>query len=143
MPEAAQLAGVAGATGHGAAEEGWGGLEHVSFEVDVWQPLNPAQDAGVNIAAATYTGAGDTAELHILVPHAEPVRHALAITHQAVTSEREVVVVQAQDRPGELADLTRKVAQAGINLDLVYVATGSRVVFGADDLDGLRAALGQ
>ena len=100
-------------------------------------------DAGVNIAAATYTGAGDTAELHILVPHAEPVRHALAITNQAVTSEREVVVVQAQDRPGELADLARKVAQAGINLDLVYVATGSRVVFGADDLDGLRAALGQ
>ena len=100
-------------------------------------------DAGVNIAAATFTGKGTTAELHILVPHAEPVRHALAITNQAITGEREVVVVQAQDRPGELADLARRVAHAGINLDLVYVATGSRVVLGSEDLDGLRAALGQ
>ena len=105
--------------------------------------VTAVSDAGVNLAAATYTGAGDTAEVHILVPHAEPVRHALAITNQAVTGEREVVVVQAQDRPGELADLTRKVARAGINLDLVYVATGSRVVFGAEDIDALRAALGQ
>ena len=42
-----------------------------------------------------------------------------------------------------LADLTRKVAQAGVNLDLVYVATRNRIVFGAPDLDALRAALGQ
>ncbi len=100
-------------------------------------------DAGVNISAATCTGPAETAELHILVPHAEAVRHALAISNQAITSEREVVVVQAQDRPGELADLARKVTGAGINLDLLYVATGSRVVFGSDDLEGLRAALGQ
>ena len=39
-----------------------------------------------------------------------------------------------------LADLAGKVAAAGVNLDLVYVATGNRVVFGADDLEGLRAA---
>lgn len=99
-------------------------------------------DAGVNIAAATCTGAAERAQLHILVPHAEAAKHALAITNQAITSEREVVVVQAKDQPGELADMARKVAKAGINLDLVYVATGSRVVFGAEDLDGLRAALG-
>ena len=35
-------------------------------------------DAGVNLAAATYTGGGEKAELHILVPFAEPVRHAQA-----------------------------------------------------------------
>jgi hypothetical protein len=99
-------------------------------------------DAGVNLAAATYTGAGRTAELHILVPHAEPVRHALAITSQAVTREREVVVVEIDDdRPGVLADLARKVAEAGVNIDLVYVATHNRVVFGSPDIDRLRAAL--
>jgi hypothetical protein len=42
-----------------------------------------------------------------------------------------------------LADLTRKIAKAGVNLDLVYVATRNRVVFGADDLETLRAALGE
>lgn len=98
-------------------------------------------DAGVNLAAATCMGGGSTAELHILVPHAEPVKRALAITNTAVTREREVVVVQAHDRPGELAGLARTVADAGINIDLLYVATNSRVVFGSDDLDGLSAAL--
>jgi hypothetical protein len=98
-------------------------------------------DAGVNIAAATCIGGGDRAELHILVPHVEAARHLLAISHVAVTREREVVVVQVEDRPGVLADLTRKIARAGVNLDLVYVATRNRVVFGAADLTALTAAL--
>ena len=99
-------------------------------------------DAGVNIAAATCVGPGERAELHILVPHAGAAKHALAISHVAVTREREVVVVDVADRPGVLADLTRKIASAGVNLDLVYVATRNRVVFGAGDLTALRSALG-
>jgi hypothetical protein len=98
-------------------------------------------DAGVNIAAATCIGSGEQAELHILVPHAEAAKHALAISHVGVTREREVVVVQVEDRPGVLADLTRKIARAGVNLDLVYIATQNRVVFGAADIAGLRTAL--
>jgi hypothetical protein len=98
-------------------------------------------DAGVNIAAATCLGDGDRAELHILVPHAEAAKHLLGISHLAVSREREVVVVNVEDRPGVLADLTRRIAQAGVDLDLVYVATQNRVVFGASDLDGLKAAL--
>jgi hypothetical protein len=98
-------------------------------------------DAGVNLAAATCVGAGERAELHILVPHPEAAKHALAISQLAVTREREVVVVDVEDRPGVLADLTRKIARAGINIDLVYVATRSRVVFGAADVAALRAAV--
>lgn len=101
-------------------------------------------DAGVNLAAATCVGMGERAELHILVPHAEAARHVLAISHQAVvTREREVVVVDIEDRPGALADLARTVAEAGVDIDLVYVATHNRVVFGSHDLPGLKAALGQ
>jgi hypothetical protein len=59
-----------------------------------------------------------------------------------VGEDREVVVVEAQDHPGVLADLARRVADAGVNLDLVYVATGTRIVFGSDDMPALRAALG-
>jgi hypothetical protein len=98
-------------------------------------------DAGVNIAAATCVGSGERAELHILVPHAEAARHSLAISHLAVSREREVVVVDVEDRPGVLADLTRRIARAGVDLDLVYVATRNRVVFGAPDLRALQAAL--
>ena len=99
-------------------------------------------DAGVNIAAATCIGPGDRAEHHIHDRHAEAPRHSLAISHLAVSREREVVVIDVEDRPGVLADMTRKIARAGVDLDLVYVATQNRVVFGASDLDALRAALG-
>lgn len=99
-------------------------------------------DAGVNLAAATCMGTAEQVELHILVPHAEAARHALALSQLAVTREREVVVVEVEDRPGVLADLTRRVANAGVDLDLVYIATRNRVVFGSPDLDGLKAVLG-
>jgi hypothetical protein len=98
-------------------------------------------DAGVNIAAATCVGTAERAELHILVRHAEAAKHSLAISHLSVNREREVVVVDVHDRPGELADLARKIAGAGINLDLVYVATADRVVFGSNDLEGLKKVL--
>jgi hypothetical protein len=106
------------------------------------QVAGAISDAGVNIAAATCVGPGQQAELHILVPHAEAARHLLAISHLAVSREREVVVIDIEDRPGVLADLTRRIARAGVNLDLVYVATRNRLVFGAPDLAALRAALG-
>ncbi len=99
-------------------------------------------DAGVNISAATCTRPADMAALHILVKNPEAAKHALATAGVTVTGEREVVVVDADDRPGVLADLARKVAEAGINLDLLYLATKTRIVFGSSDLDGLRRALG-
>jgi hypothetical protein len=106
------------------------------------QVAGAISDAGVNIAAATFVGEGQRAELHILVKHPEAAKHSLAISQLAVTRQREVAVVEVEDRPGVLADLTRKIARAGVNLDLVYVATRNRVVFGAADLEALRTALG-
>ncbi len=99
-------------------------------------------DAGVNLAAATCTGPAEKADLHVLVKHAEAAKRVLAIAGLTVVDEREVVVVDAEDRPGYLADLARRVAEAGVDLDLVYVATGTRIVFGAPDIEGLKAALG-
>jgi hypothetical protein len=105
------------------------------------QVASAISDAGVNIAAATCLGPGERAELHILVPHGGAVKHLLGISHLTVTREREVVVLEVEDRPGVLADLTRKIARAGVDLDLVYIATRNRVVFGAPDLEALKAAL--
>lgn len=99
-------------------------------------------DAGVNLAAVTHIGDDPDAELHVLVRHAEATRRVLEPAGVTVTEDREVVVVDAEDRPGVLADLARRVADAGINLDLVYVATRNRIVFGAADVAALRAALG-
>ena len=98
-------------------------------------------DAGVNMSAATFLGGESKAELHVLVPHAEAAKHAMGHAGLAVTREREVLVVDVDDRPGVLADLASKVGNAGVDLDLVFVATHNRVVFGAEDMDALRTVL--
>ena len=83
-------------------------------------------DAGVNIAAATCTGPGKQAELHILVPHAGAVKHLLGISQLAVSREREVVVVDVEDRPGVLASTSisstspRRIASSSAQPILVH-----------------------
>ena len=55
--------------------------------------------------------------------------------------EREVAVVEVEDRPGVLGEVARKLADAGVNIELVYLASGTRLVIGAADLDKVRAAV--
>ena len=100
-------------------------------------------DAGVNIAAATCLAAsGPGRAAHPRAARRRRARTPWPSPTSRSTREREVAVVEVDDRPGVLADLAGKVAAAGVNLDLVYVATRNRVVFGAADLDALKAALG-
>ncbi len=55
--------------------------------------------------------------------------------------EHEVIVTPVKDQPGALAQLLGPVADAGVNIDLAYTATDSRLVLGVDDLERARAAL--
>jgi Amino acid permease len=58
-----------------------------------------------------------------------------------VRGEREVIVAPIEDRPGGLASLLAPLAAAGVNADLLYLATDSRVVIGVEDLERAQAAL--
>jgi hypothetical protein len=51
------------------------------------------------------------------------------------------VVVGLVDRPGALGETTRKVADAGVNVELAYLATNTRLVLAAADVDELKAAV--
>jgi hypothetical protein len=50
-------------------------------------------------------------------------------------------VCDIPDKPGELGRACRRIADAGVNVDLLYVATGTRVVFGVDDIDKAKSVL--
>ena len=46
-----------------------------------------------------------------------------------------------EDNPGTLGEVAGKIASAGVNIDMVYMATRSRLVVIAYDLDRAKAAL--
>jgi hypothetical protein len=98
-------------------------------------------NAGINIdGVAGLAGAGQ-GEVHILVADAGLAREALSDAGIECGAERQIEVVSVVDQPGEMGRHLRRIAEAGINVDLVYLATGTRLVLGSDDMAGLRAAL--
>jgi hypothetical protein len=99
-------------------------------------------DAGVNIEGfcATASAAGQ-GEVHVLVEDAATAFHALAAAGIEIVSEQEVAVVEVDDRPGELGQVSRKLGDAGVNITLAYLATSTRLVFAADDFAKAKAAL--
>jgi hypothetical protein len=98
--------------------------------------------AGVNIEGFCGFPAEGQAIGHLLVEDAGAARQALEQAGAKVTGERDVLVVNVENRAGALGQTARKIADAGVNIDLVYLASDNRVVVGADDLDKARAALG-
>jgi len=70
-------------------------------------------------------------------------RQALQSAGARVTGEQDALVLDIEDRPGALGRLTRKIADAGVSLNAVYLATKTRVVIGARDLEKARAAVGE
>lgn len=57
-------------------------------------------------------------------------------------TKREVLVVRVLDEPGTLGDVALVMAQAGINIDSVYVTTRGHVVLGVDDVAGATQVAG-
>jgi hypothetical protein len=101
--------------------------------------------AGVNIRGlAAFTGEG-SGIIHLLVDD-EAVERATEELRRAglgVADEREVLVVDIDDRPGSLGELARELSEANVNIDLAYTTFGGvKLVIATDDLDSARAALG-
>jgi hypothetical protein len=100
--------------------------------------------AGVNIQGlAAFTGEG-RGVVHVLVDddHARRAARELRDAGMGIADEREVLVVDVDDRPGSLGELARELAEANVNIDLAYTTFGGvRIVIATDDLDNARAAL--
>jgi hypothetical protein len=77
----------------------------------------------------------------VLVEDAAAAFGALEGAGIEIAAEEEVAVVAVADRPGELGQMSRKLGDAGVNIRLAYLATGTRLVFAADDFARAKAAL--
>jgi hypothetical protein len=98
-------------------------------------------DADINVLGCSGQQFGPEGIIHLLVEDAAGAREAASRAGFVVRGEHEVVVADIQDMPGAIADLLAPLADAGINVSLTYLATGSRLVIGVDDVDQARAAM--
>ncbi|WP_109505543.1 ACT domain-containing protein [Nocardioides speluncae] len=100
--------------------------------------------AGVNIDGfAAFTGEGKGV-VHVLVAddRLDTLRDALTQAGMSIADEREVFVVTVADEPGALGEVTRRLADANVNIDLAYTTFGGvRMVFSTDDVRLAREAL--
>ena len=96
---------------------------------------------GVNIDGICGIPEGSQGVIHILVEDAPAARQALTKAGMEVREERPVLVKEVMDRPGEMGKLTRRIADAGVNIDLIYTAMNGRVVLGVSDIDKVRGML--
>ena len=97
--------------------------------------------AGVNIEGGCGFPCGGEGMIHLLVEDADAAKRSLQEAGIEVRKERPVLVTEVKDRPGELGNLTRRIANAGVNIDLIYLTAKGQLVLGVDDLERARAAL--
>jgi hypothetical protein len=97
--------------------------------------------AGINIEGSCGFTSQGKGVIHILVEDAAAARKALEAAKIHVQEERDVLVLNIADRPGEFGRLSRKIANAGVNINLSYLATNTRLVLGVDNLDKARSVL--
>jgi hypothetical protein len=100
------------------------------------------EKAGINIEGVCATSAGGRAEVHVLVDDEAAAREALGSAGIEVEAERDVLVIDIEDRPGTMGEVARKVADAGVNIGLAYSTFGGvKLVLGVDDVDRARSVL--
>jgi hypothetical protein len=97
--------------------------------------------AGVNIEGVCGIPGGGTSVVHILVEDVVSARRCLEAAKIQVQAERDVLLVKLEDKPGELGKLCRKIATAGVNINLCYLASKTRLVVGVDNLEKAKAAV--
>jgi hypothetical protein len=92
--------------------------------------------AGVSIEGGGAFADGGRGLAHFLVADAAAARRALAGTGIEVVAEREVLVQRLdQEQPGQLGRICRRMAEAAVNIEVLYSDHQNRLVLVVDDLE--------
>ena len=93
------------------------------------------QRAGVVIEAICGDITNGSDVDHFLVDDARTSRRIMERSGCTIQRERDVLVVDLEDRPDAVGEVTRLVAETGVTVALIYLATGNRLVLGGRGLD--------
>lgn len=127
----------------------------VGWDLQVRIPDEPGGLAAIGITLADadvvvqggigVAGDEGSGRVHLLVDaeDRDRARTALEAAGMQVEREQEVLVATVVGEPGHLIGwaISRQLAEADINIDLFYVATRTRLVYGVDDLKRAREAI--
>lgn len=97
--------------------------------------------AGINIEGLCAFASQGIGILHVTVNDATGAGRAVEAAGLKVSEQREVLVVDIEDQPGSAARILSRIGGHGINIDLVYLATATRLVIGSSELEKARGVL--
>jgi hypothetical protein len=99
--------------------------------------------AGINIEGYCAVPSGKEGKGTFRVVTSDPTgtRKALETAGYKVQEERDMALVDAEDRPGFLAQVLRRIAQNELNVGPTYSITQDRIAISADDFSKLRETL--
>ncbi len=86
----------------------------------------------------------DEGIIHILVEDETTTKWVLEAAGFEVRAVREVLVIDVSHiagKPGTGGKIARKIGDAGVNIDLIYLAENNKLVLGVDNMDKARTAL--
>jgi len=96
--------------------------------------------AGVSIEGGGAWVFGDKGVAHFLFQDGDTARAALKAAGIRVVAQREVLVQRLkQGVPGQLGLLTRRMADAGVNIEVLYSDHDHRLILVVDDIEHGRA----
>lgn len=91
--------------------------------------------AGVSIEGGGAWVVGGKGVAHFLFANGAAARAALEAAAIEVLAERDVLVQRLnQDVPGQLGSLTRRMAEAGVNIEALYSDHDNQMILVVDDL---------
>jgi hypothetical protein len=89
-------------------------------------------EAGINIDGMCGFLVEGKGEIHILVKNGSAARKALENAGIIARNVRPVLVRNLENKPGTLGEAARRLADVGVNIDLIYLASDNRLVMGVD-----------
>jgi hypothetical protein len=93
--------------------------------------------AGVSIEGGGAFSVGESGVAHFLVADAAAARAVLAAAGIELLADRDVLVQRLdQAEPGQLGKICRRMAEAGVNIEVLYSDHENRLILVVDDWDG-------
>lgn len=92
--------------------------------------------AGISVEGGGAFAVEEKGVAHFLFEDGEAARRTLAASGIAVLAMREVLVQKLrQDQPGQLGKISRLMAEAGVNIEVVYSDHQNQLILVVDDLE--------